>query len=131
MATWPQSLPAPLLASYQFAPEATTIKTDMDSGPARVRRRFTTGVTQYQATWHFTGQQLAIFEAWFVHQAQSGASWFSMPQRNGQGNTNVNARFSTGTYTARALSDKLWEISGQLEVRDRPIMDAATLAGYL
>lgn len=129
--TWPSTLPAPLLSGYQFAPDATTIKTDMDSGPARVRRRYTSGNTPVQATWVFTTLQLAIFEAWFVQQAFSGAAWFSIPLRNGLGRQTVTARIPSGTYTAAMAEGGNWKLSAALEVRDRPLLTPAQLVPYL
>lgn len=131
MASWPSTLPAPALTGYQFAPDTTTIKTDMDSGPARVRRRFTSASTQYQATWILNAIQLATFESWFVLDALSGAAWFTVNQWNGLGRGTMTARISSGTYTAALVAPAVWQVTAALEVRDRPIMNSTALAPYL
>lgn len=128
---WPSTLPSPSLSGYQFTPDATTIKTDMDSGPPRVRRRYTSANTPVQATWVLTELQLAVFEAWFVQQAQSGAAWFLVPLRNGLGRQVVTARIPSGAYTAAIAEGGNWRLSAQLEVRDRPLLTPSQLAPYL
>lgn len=128
---WPSSLPVPALSGYQFSADATTIKTDMDSGPPRVRRRYTSANTAVTASWLLNDLQLAIFEAWFVQQVQSGAAWFSVPLRNGLGRQTMTARIPSGTYTAVVADKGRWRLSAQLEVRDRPLMTPAQLAPYL
>ena len=128
---WPASLPAPSLGGYQFSPDATTIRTDMDSGPPRVRRRYASANTSVQANWTFDELQMAIFEAWFVQQAQSGAAWFSVSIRNGMGRQTMTARIPSGTYSAEFSGRGIWRVSAQLEVRDRPLLTPAQLAPYL
>lgn len=38
MATWPASLPAPIIASYSVGQRVPIIRTDLESGPPRVAR---------------------------------------------------------------------------------------------
>ncbi len=128
---FPSTLPHAEISGYQFAPDSTTISTDMDSGPPRVRRRYTKANTHYQSSWTFTQQQLATFEAWFVLNANSGAAWFSMPAFNGKGMTTVTARISSGTYTAKLINYKTWQVTAALEVSDRPLLTLAELTPYL
>ncbi len=44
MATWPATLPAPALSSLRETPPDNLIRTQMDKGPAKVRRRTTANV---------------------------------------------------------------------------------------
>lgn len=45
MTTWPDTLPAaPLLENFQELLPQTAIRTDMDTGPAKVRQRTTAGI---------------------------------------------------------------------------------------
>lgn len=129
--SWPSSLPAASLSGYQFGPDSTTIKTDMDSGPPRVRRRYTSANTAIQASWTFDQLQMAIFEAWWVQQAQSGAAWFLIDLRNGLGRQSMEARVPSGTYTAEFAGKGMWRVTAQLEVRNRPLMSPSQLAPYL
>lgn len=129
--SFPSTLPAPLIDGYGFDPESPLVKTDMDAGPARVRRRFTSRPTQYKAAWIFTQQELATFEAWFDLNAMSGAAWFSTPAWNGKGQVTVTARIPSGTFAVTKRPGLMWGVSASLEIRDRPIMTATELAPYL
>lgn len=39
--TWPSTLPEPVLDSISYSPWQNTIRSQMDSGPPKMRRRFT------------------------------------------------------------------------------------------
>lgn len=75
----------------------------------------------------FDQDQLAIFEAWYEHEADSGAGWFYAQIYNGKGLVTVDARFSE-VWTASAAGALLTRISAKWEVRNRPIMTASELA---
>lgn len=127
MATWPTQLPAPQIAGYQLAPEASFARTDMDAGPARQRRRFTAAPTAIDVQLVLTAAQFEIFEAWFERRIESGAQWFSAPIANGQGVSTVDCRF-TEPWTAAPLGGGDWQVAAKWETRDRPIMSEAALA---
>ena len=129
--SWPATLPQPVIDGYGFNPDSRVIKTDMDSGAARVRQRFTAGPTQYKAAWIFTQQQLATFEAWFDLDALSGAAWFTTTVWCGKGLVNVTARIPAGTFAVTKRTGMMWSVSATLEIRDRPILTATELAPYL
>ncbi len=128
---WPSTLPPPMIDGYGFDPASPTVKTDMDAGPGRVRRRFTARPTEYKAAWIFTQQQLATFESWFDLDAMSGAAWFSVVAWNGKGGVSVTARIPSGTFAVTKRPGLMWGVSVSLEIRDRPIMTATELAPYL
>ena len=120
MATWPTTLPAPTVDGYGIAPQPTFARTDMDQGPARQRRRFTTGPTQYSVQWVLTEAQLATLESWYRDQAADGAAWFFISLRNGQGLQVVEARFPE-PWKASKLGSRHYQVSATLEVRNRPV----------
>lgn len=117
---WPSDLPAPEVDGYQIQPQTPTIRTDMDQGPARQRRRFRSAPTLYQVKWVLTEPQLATFESWYHHVILQGASWFDVSLRNGQGMQTVEARF-TAPWQASMMGGPHYEVSATLEVRNRPI----------
>jgi hypothetical protein len=51
----------------------------MDSGPGKVRRRFTAGSVLVQPRWLFTHRQLAVFDWWFLAHVRAGAEPFYWP----------------------------------------------------
>lgn len=119
MATWPTSLPVALAAGYGYAPQQAFVRTDMDQGPARQRRRFTSAPTIYSVSWLMSEAQFGIFESWFRDEANDGAEWFEIQLRGGTGMQTVEARFMTGWSVERVAS--MYKIEAQLEVRNRPI----------
>jgi hypothetical protein len=60
MAVWPLDLPQkPLLQGFSETLPNLTTRTPMDTGPAKVRRRSTAGVTQLQCVFRLTAAQRA------------------------------------------------------------------------
>lgn len=121
MATWPTQLPIPLIAGYALAPETSFVRTDMDAGPARHRRRFTAAPTSIQLSFLMTQAQFAIFEAWYSLRISDGADWFDAPMDNGQGVTTQECRF-VEAWQSRPVGGKNYEVSCRWETRGRPIM---------
>ena len=120
MATWPATLPAPKLAGYTVAPTDATIRTDMEFGAARARRRTFARLDRVAVSWVFTDAEMAIFRTWFDNDAEAagGSAWFSISLRVGNtGATTQEARF-VGPFEAVLMKSSLWSVTGSLEVRD-------------
>jgi len=80
MPTWPVStLPKPLAGSYQETPPVLALRTEMDAGPAKVRRRFTAGVRPVSFRLIMTKAQVAILEAFYLEDCSGGAIAFDWP----------------------------------------------------
>jgi hypothetical protein len=80
VASWPAALPqSPLLqgASGSFA--KTAIRTSMDAGAAKVRRRFTAAVRPFKCSFEVTAAQLATLEDFFANTLAGGALSFTFP----------------------------------------------------
>jgi len=64
--TWHADLPQELfLAGYAGTFPAVTIKSEMDAGPAKVRRRFTAGIETHAGTMIMTAAQFATFTTFY------------------------------------------------------------------
>lgn len=75
---WHIDLPQELFVDgYSESLPDVTIKSDMDSGPAKVRRRFTAGVTPISGTIMVTAAQLATFITFFNSTLLGGSLRFS------------------------------------------------------
>lgn len=75
---WPITLPQALLINgYAEAPANTSLRTAMDAGPAKVRRRFTAGVRPISGQIIVTTAQLAILKTFYNITSQSGALRFN------------------------------------------------------
>lgn len=127
MASWPSQLPAPMLEGYGLEPQASFARTDMDAGPARQRRRFTSAPTHVSASVTVTRSQLDIFEGWYRHRIDDGAAWFDGPLYNGRGKTTVEFRFLE-PWTSTPLGGGVWRIACKWETRNRPVMSESELA---
>lgn len=81
MPTWPVSLPQkPLRDGYQEVEADTNVRTPMDTGPAKVRRRFTAGPRPFTCTFEFTGAQLATFKTFVRTTLLNGSLAFDMAE---------------------------------------------------
>jgi len=70
----PQKL---FVAGYGQSFPAVTIKSNMDAGPAKVRRRFTAGVTPVSGTMILTAAQLVILDTFYNTTLLGGSLRFS------------------------------------------------------
>ena len=125
--TWPDRLPLPTIAGYGMTPADTILRTEMESGNTRTRRRFTRTIARVTAAWVMRDDQYMIFEAWFEHRALGGAAWFSARLYGGMGTHAQEARF-VQPYQATPLIGDRWQITATLEVRNRPMLSDGGLS---
>lgn len=126
MAYWPPQLPKPKLDGYSLALQPAFVRSDMDAGPARQRRRFTQAPTDITMELVLDQSQMAIFEAWYEHRIDSGAAWFDAPMLNGQGVTTIEARFIE-PWQSQPVSGTHHRVACKWETRNRPVMSDADL----
>lgn len=120
--SFPTTLPGVLIGQHSFAPIDTTIRTEMDAGLARTRRRFLGTPTEYDVKWKFTRAQLGTFEKFYANDIANGASWFNIKLVNGAGETTCLARFK-GTYSVSSETREfMWLVSAKLEVVTRALI---------
>ena len=124
---WPDTLPLPTVEGYNVEPGDTIIRTEMDAGLARQRRRFTDSPTRIAVRWIMRRNQYAIFEGWYRWHAKEGANFFTINLLGGLGLIDQEARF-TKQFTSRLLAGgTLWEVRSELEIRERPVLDEGAL----
>lgn len=122
MATFPTTLPAPMLSGYQANPQDQVVRTQMEVGTARARLRSTAKIDHVTVQWLFTDAQMATFRTWWYQDSASGGSatgtsWFTISLALGQtGLTSVTARF-LAPYKASGGAGLLWNVQAELEVR--------------
>jgi hypothetical protein len=130
MTAFPAKLPAPLIAGYEINPEDPNLRTQMDAGPDRVRRGFTSIPSRIPVRWRFTQSQLALFEAWHKYDAMDGSAWFTINLANGLGISSVDAKFTKPPK--KTLSPGMnWDVQSELEVRTLPVMTTIQYAAAL
>lgn len=126
MIAWPETLPLPTVEGYGIQPGDAILRTEMEAGPARQRRRFTHVPSRVSVRWIMRRDQFALFEAWYRWQAKEGGAWFEIELLGGLGLLTQEARF-TRQFQAQLLGGTLWEIRSELEIRERPVLDEGLL----
>lgn len=56
--TFPKRLPYPTVEGYSIRPDEAIIRTDMEAGPARQRRRYTQTPSKISVKWVMSPEQL-------------------------------------------------------------------------
>ncbi len=121
MATWPSTLPNLSFTGYSLTAGSQVIRSDMDSGMARQRRRFSARIDKLEGMIEVTGAELVIFEDFVDDDCNGGASWFECPIADGNGVRLLECRIVNGDYKAVPLDayNKIWNVTFKLEVRNR------------
>lgn len=120
MAAWPDTLPNPLAAGYQLDAGDQTLRTEMETGAPRVRRRTTARNDRVAVSWLMTETQFDAFRDWFDNDSTGiagGSAWFTVNLAVGTGTRRaaVDARFA-GPFNA--IPDaQYWRVQATLEVR--------------
>jgi len=119
---FPAGLPCALREPQSTQHVDPMVRTPMESGRARQRRRFTSVPSIQQFGWLFNDAQAAAFEAWYRDAIHDGADWFNMPVRTPIGRVTLVCRF-TGMYEGPNLRGRnLWRFNAELEIWTRPLM---------
>ena len=119
MATWPITLPRTLATGYDLNPVDPSIRTDMEVGAARTRRRTSARNDKVGVNWIFSDSEMAIFRDWFDDPAQcaGGSAWFATKLALGTGGVvAVEARF-VGIWKSVVIPPLMWSVTATLEVR--------------
>lgn len=119
--TYPSNLPNVRMQGYGFKPGNPNIRTDMESGYARVRRRFLNVPTEMQVSWSFSMNELGLFEKFYENDLNAGASWFYIKLVNGVGETTYLARFTEPYDVKTEAKEFRWTVSATLETLERPL----------
>ncbi len=80
--------------------------------------------------WTFRRDQFALFEAWYRWHAKEGGEWVEINLLGGLGLVIHEARF-TRPFDAQPRSGVLWEVSSELEIRERPTLNEDALEIFL
>lgn len=116
MADYPITLPAPLLADYDISAADAYIRTQMETGIARQRRRFMARPFDVSVSFVFVGTQMATFNTFYETTLAGGTAWFSMELDFGNGpQTFTQVRFKE-KLRFKKMADQTWQVSSKLEV---------------
>ena len=115
-------LPMPVQEGYGLKPVSPLLRTELTSGRARQRRRYTSTPTQAQVTWLFLEAEAQLFETWFRDTITDGADWFNSKLRSPLGVESYVCRF-VDIYDGPIITGgKYWQFTATLELWERPIL---------
>lgn len=129
--TWPEAFPAPS-DQFQVDTQPATIRTNMEGGTVRQRRRYTTDYALLAVKWQFTDVEYGIFQAFVFNYLNQGSDWFkmSLPVAGG-GLVQHAVRFVGGNFKASYVPVSNWDVTATLEVTDVQRFNRDTLDIYL
>ena len=68
---FPAGLPTPLRSGYELQHVSPLMRSELESGRVRQRRRYTSVPTIVSVSWILTRQQAQVFESWFRYEIES------------------------------------------------------------
>lgn len=77
MPVWPSTLPAPKLGTLNESPPDNTIRSTMDKGPPKLRRRTTANVRPISFGLVLTKEQVQILDDFYIDDVFSGSIPFT------------------------------------------------------
>lgn len=116
-----QYLPLPLQDGYGLKPISPLLRTQMVSGRARQRRRYTSTPTQAPVSRLMNDVQGQAFEAWYRDAISDGAAWFNMNLRTPIGIKPYVCRFIDIYEGPVLIGGKYWQYNATLELWERPL----------
>jgi hypothetical protein len=105
--------------SYQLV--SPLLRSDLVSGRAIQRRRFTSVPQGANINWLFSDVQAQAFEAWWRDQLIDGAQWFECPLDTPMGYYLYTCRFTDVYKGPSRAGPNLWAYSAELELRERAV----------
>jgi len=126
MNTFPSFGCGTIIDGYSLSHAPHVIRSDMESGPARVRRTSVMRNDRLSVRWALTAAEFWTFREWFVSSAGAnyGAAWFTISLQTGQasdGSLSTEAARFAGPWTATMNQQGQWVVRADLEVQDTPI----------
>lgn len=117
MAIWPATLPAIDLDGFKLAPADQTVRSDMEVGRPRVRRRSAARNDKITCQWIFTDSEMGQFRAFYDEDLYGGAGWFTVdvPRGDGGVSTAVSIRFAGG-WESELIGPLTWRVTATVEV---------------
>lgn len=112
---WPGTLPQePLYEGYREAVPNGILRTQMDAGPPKQRRRYTAAPRRFTMTLCLTKAQVAVLDSFVLNNLNGGVDAFTWTHpRTGAGAT---YRFAGETPVYQAFADDLWVTSLSVEI---------------
>lgn len=120
MIKYPEGLPVGLHSGRTYQLVSPLMRSDLASGRARQRRKFTDVPEAASVLWIFTNLQARAFIAWWRDSLVDGSLWFDCPlEHPSLGYGDYACRFTEVYRGPARIGPDLWSISADLELRER------------
>jgi hypothetical protein len=116
---YPEQLPLPNRSGYGLKHVSPLQRTQLQSGRARQRRKFTSVPTIVTVTWQFSSGEAQLFEGWYRYGINDGADWFQISMLTPLGLQTSEARFTDIYQGPQPMGMGLWIVSAEIEMRER------------
>lgn len=111
--------------------DSNTLRTQMESGTYRQRRRYTAERLAMRATWTLDDTEFAVFVAIHKWKLNLGNDWFQMDIPLGGGILPHVVRFVDGKFDQNYDDVQYWRVGAVLEIQERAVISEAALDLYL
>lgn len=122
---YPTGLPTPQRSGYEVNHASPLIRTELQSGRARQRRRYTSVPSTATVTFNFTQPQAQVFEGWFRWTLADGTEWFNVTLRTPLGLMPYECRFANMYTGPQLVGVDRWQVQATLEIRDRQTLPSS------
>ena len=116
---YPAGLPFPLRQGYGMNHVSPLMRTDLETGRARQRRRYTSVPTIVDVSWLMDKAQAQAFESWFRYGLIDGTEWFNAKLRTPMGFEDNYCRFAEMYSGPELVGIEMWRFQAKLEIKDR------------
>lgn len=114
MLHWPETLPIhPLLSGYREMPDDTILRSEMDTGPAKLRQRSTTSTSKIHLQFLVNAVQLSAFRDFYENDLSGGSLAFIFHHPTKE--VDVICRFAA-PYEITAVNGVFHRVQAVLEV---------------
>lgn len=120
---YPKGLPRGRHSGRSYQLVSPLLRSNLVSGRAMQRRRFTSVPQGANINWLFSDVQGQAFEAWWRDQLTDGAQWFECPLDTPLGYAEYTCRFTDVYSGPDRVGPNLWAYSAELELRNRAVPD--------
>lgn len=120
---YPEGLPYPSRNGYGLQHVSPIQRTEMQSGRAKMRQRFTSTPSIVSVSWTMDQGQALLFEGWFRYQLNDGTLWGDLPLQSPMGIKPYEARFVDIYDGPELVGVDHWRYTAEVELRERPTMD--------
>lgn len=115
MIKFPASLPAPS-QEFSITTDNNSIRTTMDSGRTRQRKKNTQRYYSAQVIWQFDDAEFSTFKGFLYYEAQDGVAWFEANLFTGDTLIPHKMRLLNGQYTASYTAWGGWAVSATIDL---------------